>query len=46
MKVFGRCKVVRQINAERLSSKGPLPAPAKYVDQSFINEAIKELKRN
>jgi ABC-type nitrate/sulfonate/bicarbonate transport system substrate-binding protein len=38
-------KTVIQINAERMQSKGPLPAPAKYVDLSFGQEALKELGR-
>jgi NitT/TauT family transport system substrate-binding protein len=33
------------IYAEQAGAKGPVGAPAKYVDQSFISEAIKELKR-
>jgi hypothetical protein len=31
--------------AEQAGAKVTVNAPAKYVDQSFINEAIKELKR-
>ena len=38
-------KVVAQINAERLPSKGPLPAPTKYVDMSYLQEGLKELGR-
>jgi hypothetical protein len=38
-------KVVAQINAERLPSKGPLPAPSKFVDMSYVQEALKELGR-
>jgi NitT/TauT family transport system substrate-binding protein len=33
------------IYAEQTGVKGPVGAPAKYVDQSFINEAIKELRK-
>ena len=36
-------KVVIQIYAERMQMKGPLPTPAKYVDQSYLKEALKEL---
>ena len=38
-------KTVIQINAERAQSKGPLSAPAKYVDHSYVQEALKELGR-
>ena len=38
-------KTVIQINAERMQSKGPLPLPAKYVDLSYVQEALKELGR-
>ena len=38
-------KVVIQIYAERVQMKGPLPTPAKYVDQSYLREALKELGR-
>jgi hypothetical protein len=38
-------KVVAQINAERLPSKGPLPAPSKFVDMTYVQEALKELGR-
>lgn len=38
-------KTVVQINAERAQSKGPLAAPAKYVDHSYVQEALKELGR-
>ena len=34
-----------QINAERLPSKGPLPASTKYVDMSYLQEGLKELGR-
>jgi len=36
-------KVVIQIYAERMQMKGPLPTPAKYIDQSYLKEALKEL---
>jgi len=38
-------KTVIQINAERAQSKGPLPPPTKYIDQSYVQEALKELGR-
>ena len=38
-------KVVAQINAERLPSKGPLPPPTKFVDMSYVQEGLKELGR-
>jgi len=38
-------KTVIQINAERAQLKGPLAAPAKYIDQSYVQEALKELGR-
>ena len=38
-------KTVIQINAERMQSKGPLPLPAKYLDPSYVQEALKELGR-
>ena len=38
-------KTVIQINAERTQLKGPLPSPAKYIDQSYVQEALKELGR-
>jgi ABC-type nitrate/sulfonate/bicarbonate transport system substrate-binding protein len=36
-------KVVAQINAERTQAKGPVPAPTKYIDLSYVQEALKEL---
>jgi NitT/TauT family transport system substrate-binding protein len=36
-------KTVIQIYAERTQMKGTLPDPAKYVDQSYLKEALKEL---
>ena len=38
-------KVVTQIYWEQTQSKGPVPSPAKYVDQSYLREALKELGR-
>ena len=38
-------KTVIQINAERAQTKGPLAAPAKYMDHSYVQEALKELGR-
>lgn len=35
--------IVSQIIAEQTQAKGPLPNPAKYVDQSYLKEALKEL---
>jgi ABC-type nitrate/sulfonate/bicarbonate transport system substrate-binding protein len=35
--------IVSQIIAEQTQAKGPLPSPAKYVDQSYLKEALKEL---
>lgn len=37
-------KTVIQIYAERVQMKGPLPNPSKYVDQSYLKEALRELK--
>jgi len=37
-------KAVIQMAAEQNQSKAPLPAPAKYVDESYLNEALRELK--
>ncbi len=36
-------RTVIQIMAEQGQIKGPLPTPAKYVDQSYLKEALKEL---
>jgi len=36
-------QIVSQIIAEQTQAKGPLPNPAKYVDQSYLREALKEL---
>jgi ABC-type nitrate/sulfonate/bicarbonate transport system substrate-binding protein len=38
-------KTVIQINAERMQTKGPLPLPAKYLDSSYVQEALKEFGR-
>jgi ABC-type nitrate/sulfonate/bicarbonate transport system substrate-binding protein len=32
-----------RIYAEQTGVKGPLPDPGKYVDHSYLNEAVKEL---
>ena len=37
-------KAVIQMTAEQNQTKGPFPTPAKYVDESYLNEALKELK--
>jgi hypothetical protein len=36
-------QTVLQIYAEQTQARGPLPNPAKFVDQSFLKEALKEL---
>jgi NitT/TauT family transport system substrate-binding protein len=36
-------KVVVDIYAEQTGMKGPLPSPEKYVDQSYLHQALKEL---
>jgi hypothetical protein len=38
-------KAVIQIMAERGQLKPPLPSPAKYIDHSYVEEALKELGR-
>jgi hypothetical protein len=38
-------KTVIQIMGERGQLKGALPPPAKYVDSSYVDEALKELGR-
>ena len=40
---FEGLQAVLQIYAEQTQAKGPLPSPAKFVDQSFLKEALKEL---
>ena len=34
---------VLQIYAEQTQAKGPIPNPAKFVDQSYLREAWKEI---
>ena len=36
-------QAVIQIYGEQGQIKAPLPSPAKYVDQSYLKEALKEL---
>ena len=36
-------QIVTQIYWEQTQSKGPVPKPTKYVDQSYLREALKEL---
>jgi predicted carbohydrate-binding protein with CBM5 and CBM33 domain len=36
-------QIVSQIYWEQTQSKGQVPKPAKYVDQSYLREALKEL---
>ncbi|MGN6716861.1 MAG: ABC transporter substrate-binding protein [Candidatus Binatia bacterium] len=35
-----------RIYAEQSGAKGPLPNPAKYVDQSYLWDALKEIEKN
>lgn len=35
-----------RIYAEQSGAKGPLPNPAKYVDQSYLRDALKEIDKN
>jgi ABC-type nitrate/sulfonate/bicarbonate transport system substrate-binding protein len=35
-----------RIYAEQSGAKGPLPNPAKYVDQSYLRDALKEIEKN
>ena len=37
-------KMVIQLAAEQTQTKGPLPSPGKYIDESYLNEALRELK--
>jgi ABC-type nitrate/sulfonate/bicarbonate transport system substrate-binding protein len=37
-------RAVIQMMAEQNQTKGQPPAPAKYVDESYLNEALRELK--
>jgi hypothetical protein len=34
-----------RIYADQTGMKAPLPAPTKFVDQSYLSEAVKELTR-
>jgi hypothetical protein len=34
-----------RIYAEQTGSKGPLPSPTKFIDQSYLNEAVKQLDK-
>jgi len=34
------------IYAEQTGAKGPLPNALKYVDQSYLRDALKELEKN
>jgi hypothetical protein len=36
-------QIVTQIYFEQLQAKGPVPGAAKYVDQSYLRDALKEL---
>jgi hypothetical protein len=38
-------RTVAQIYGEQTQLKGPAPEPEKYIDQSYINEALRELGR-
>jgi NitT/TauT family transport system substrate-binding protein len=35
-----------RIYAEQSGAKGPLPNPAKYVDQSYLRDALKDIQKN
>ena len=37
-------KAVIQMAAEQNQTKGPLPSPMKYIDENYLNEALRELK--
>jgi hypothetical protein len=37
-------KTVIQMSAEQNQTKGPLPSPSRYVDEGYLNEALRELK--
>lgn len=37
-------KAVIQMAAEQNQTKGALPSPAKYMDESYLNEALRELR--
>jgi hypothetical protein len=36
-------RTVVDIYAEQTGMKGPIPSPEKYVDQSYLRQALKEL---
>ena len=36
-------QIVAQIYAEQSQGKGPVPTATKYMDQSYLKEALKEL---
>ena len=38
-------KTVVEIYAEQTQMKGPLPSPSKYVDLSYLKEALREIRR-
>ena len=38
-------QVVTQIYWEQTQSKGSVPSAAKYIDQSYLREALKDLAR-
>ncbi len=40
---FKGLETIIKIYAEINQLKGPLPSPARYVDQSYLKEALKEL---
>ena len=42
---FDGLKVVTQIYAEQTQLRAPVPGPAKYLDQSYLGEALRELGR-
>jgi len=37
-------KITMQIYGEQTQAKGPLPSPAKYLDQGYLKEALRELQ--
>jgi hypothetical protein len=37
-------KAVIQMTAEQNQTKGSLPSPMKYIDENYLNEALRELK--
>jgi len=36
-------QIAMQVYGEQFQAKGPLPSPARYVDQSYLKEALREL---